>query len=243
MDALRSEFDRPASEEECFAQACGRALLHQASDIGIDADLAMEWAFPRSPDPKPGLISIEESVPSYNTDHDPISSRYLDNTVANIRAVHSSIKLYLSVSDLPLGGLRQRTRDGGNRSEQQWHQLDRDGDNLAGWLELVHFGTLTIDGTEDSDGDGQSDLDEFITGHVPHAYDSHVAPLPHRPLVVPTWIERTEFQPTTLPALRGAPSRHLRNPKHLQPGEIPCEIRSRPTSHHREIPREASARS
>jgi hypothetical protein len=70
-----------------------------------------------------------------------------------------------------------------------------------------------------------------------------VAPLPLRPLVVPLWIERTEFQPTTLPALRGAPSRHLRNPKHLQPGEIPCEIRSRPTSHHREIPREASARS
>lgn len=94
----------------------------------------MEWAFPRSPDPKPGLISIEESVPSYNTDHDPISSRYLDDTVANIRAVHSSIKLYRSVSDLPLGGLRQRTRDGGiDRNNNGTSSTETATTSLAGW--------------------------------------------------------------------------------------------------------------
>ncbi|MDY6974073.1 MAG: hypothetical protein SV775_17430 [Thermodesulfobacteriota bacterium] len=44
---------------------------------------------------------------------------------------------------------------------------DTDGDNMLDAWEMEHFGTLDRDGTGDFDGDGISDLDEFLNGTDP----------------------------------------------------------------------------
>src|SRR5207302_6971493 len=44
---------------------------------------------------------------------------------------------------------------------------DSDGDGMDDSWELQYFGTLTRDGTGDFDGDGVSDLNEFLAGTDP----------------------------------------------------------------------------
>ncbi|MFZ5571308.1 MAG: carboxypeptidase regulatory-like domain-containing protein [Thermodesulfobacteriota bacterium] len=48
---------------------------------------------------------------------------------------------------------------------------DSDGDGMADSWELAHFGTLDRDGSGDFDGDGISDLDEFLNGTDPGRSD------------------------------------------------------------------------
>jgi hypothetical protein len=44
---------------------------------------------------------------------------------------------------------------------------DSDNDGMPDWWELQHFGTLERDGTGDYDGDGKSDLQEYLDGTDP----------------------------------------------------------------------------
>jgi alpha-tubulin suppressor-like RCC1 family protein len=47
---------------------------------------------------------------------------------------------------------------------------DWDGDGMPGWWERLYFGNLERDGTGDYDGDGVSDLQEFLSGSNPTTY-------------------------------------------------------------------------
>jgi len=49
---------------------------------------------------------------------------------------------------------------------------DTDGDGMPDAWEMAHFGTLDRDGTGDFDGDGISDLDEYLYGTNPNGSDS-----------------------------------------------------------------------
>jgi hypothetical protein len=51
-------------------------------------------------------------------------------------------------------------------------QEDSDGDGMLDSWEIEHFGTLALDGTGDFDGDGISDLDEFLNGLDPELSQS-----------------------------------------------------------------------
>ncbi len=45
--------------------------------------------------------------------------------------------------------------------------VDGDGDRMADWWEMAYFGTLARDGSGDYDGDGMTDLQEYIAGTDP----------------------------------------------------------------------------
>jgi len=45
--------------------------------------------------------------------------------------------------------------------------VDSDGDRMPDWWEMFYFGTLARDGTGDFDGDGMTDLQEYIAGTDP----------------------------------------------------------------------------
>jgi subtilisin family serine protease len=53
--------------------------------------------------------------------------------------------------------------------------VDTDNDGLPDWWETDHFGNLTATGTDDTDGDGDSNLDEFLDGTDPVDAGSHLA--------------------------------------------------------------------
>ncbi len=45
--------------------------------------------------------------------------------------------------------------------------VDSDGDRMPDWWEMAYFGTLARDGSGDFDGDGMTDLQEYIAGTDP----------------------------------------------------------------------------
>ena len=72
---------------------------------------------------------------------------------------------------------------------------DTDGDGMDDAWEIEHFGDLSHDGTEDSDGDGRSDLQEFLDQTDPEVVNA----LPATPQILSPMFDADTLQASELP--------------------------------------------
>ena len=63
---------------------------------------------------------------------------------------------------------------------QSMSDVDSDNDGIPDWWEMLHFNNLTTaNGTSDNDGDGVSDLHEYLTGTDPNDADNYLRVVSH----------------------------------------------------------------
>lgn len=63
---------------------------------------------------------------------------------------------------------------------QSMSNVDSDGDGIADWWEMLHFGNIsTADATSDKDGDGVSDLAEYLADTNPNDSESYLKIVSH----------------------------------------------------------------